>query len=255
MSIVYIKKDSNNVITNINSSDFLTDISDWIGIDEGIGDKYSHAQSQYLAKGICDGLGRFNYKYDNNVVTVLTESEKASLFGKRTETIASIGSDYGEVGTWSDGNPDNEDRLYRFVTIVGDQREISIANSTSQIVGTSNLMQNVGFLGNYTSGSESDNSKVIVSILGISYVKTNDSSIVANDRVMSDDNGYAVKSSNNLGYRVLGRTEDDLLEIVVSPNTDMIQRIKTDMFKYVVGTEEPTAETCPEGYFYFKISE
>lgn len=133
---------------------------------------------------------------------------------------------YGEVATWQDGNPSSEDRLYRFVTIVGNNREIGIANSTSQIVGTSNLIDNVGFLGNYIEGVESDTSKAIVSILGCSYVKTNDNTIVANDRVMSDDNGYAVKSSNNLGYRVLKVVERGLLEIVVSPNTDLIQRVK-----------------------------
>lgn len=141
----------------------------------------------------------------------------------------SSGSDYGEVGTWEDGNPSSENRLYRFVTIVGENREIAIADSTSQIVGTSNLMENVGFLGNYTTGAENDTSKVIVSILGCSYVKSYDDTIVANDRVMSDDNGYAIKSTNNLGYRVLKVVEDGLLEIVVSPNTDMIQRIRTDV--------------------------
>lgn len=133
---------------------------------------------------------------------------------------------YGEVCTWQDGNPSSEDRLYRFVTIVGDNHEIGIANSTSQIVGTSNLIDNVGFLGNYTEGIESDTLKAIVSILGCSYVKTNDSTIVVNDRVMSDDNGYAIKSTNALGYRVLKVVEVGLLEIAVSPNTDLIQRVK-----------------------------
>ena len=166
----------------------------------------------------------------------------------------STGSDYGEVRTWADGNTSAEDRLYRFVTISGSARNIAIANSTDQIVGTSNKKENVGFIGNYTAGAESDSSKVIVSILGVSYVKTNDNTIVANDRVMSDDSGYAIKSTNNLGYRVLSVPEEGLLEIVVSPNTDMIQRIKSDMFKYNVGTAEPTTETCPDGYFYFKIS-
>lgn len=146
-------------------------------------------------------------------------------------SVTSAGSDYGEVGTWSDLNPDSEDRLYRFVTISGSARNIAIANSTDQIVGTSNIKENVGFIGNYTPGAESDRSKVIVSILGVSYVKTSDSTIAANDRVMSDDQGYAVKSNNNLGYRVLSVPEEGLLEIVVSPNTDMVQRIKTDMIQ------------------------
>jgi hypothetical protein len=166
----------------------------------------------------------------------------------------SDGSDYGEVGTWDDGNPSNEDRLYRFVTIVGDNREIGIANSTSQIVGTSNKMENVGFLGNYTQGAESDTSKVVVSILGVAFVKTNDNTIVANDRVMSDDNGYAVKSTNDLGYRVLSVFEDGLLEIVVSPNTDMIQRIKETHIPKKITLGTTWTQDSTNGYYTQTVS-
>ena len=172
-----------------------------------------------------DNLTRFYTKLKDKMYL---KTEVADLLLNQ-DTVVSKGTNYGEVCTWNDGNPSSEDRLYRFVTIVGDNREIGIANSTSQIVGTSNLMENVGFLGNYTPNAESDTSKVIVSILGCSYVKTNDNTIVANDRVMSDDNGYAIKSSNNLGYRVLKVVSSGLLEIVVSPNTDMVQRIRTDV--------------------------
>lgn len=147
------------------------------------------------------------------------------------ETVVTSGSGYGEVGIWYDGNPSSEDRLYRFVTIEGNNREIGIANSTDQIVGTSNVISNIGFLGNYHENDENDPTKVIVSILGVSYVKTGDNTIVANDRVMSDDNGYAVKSSNNIGYRVLRVVETGLLEIVIFPNTDMIQRIRTKIIE------------------------
>ncbi len=166
----------------------------------------------------------------------------------------SDGSDYGEVGTWDDGNPSSEDRLYRFVTIVGENREVGIANSTSQIVGTSNKMENVGFLGNYTPGAENDSTKVIVSILGVSYVKTNDNTIVANDRVMSDDNGYAVKSSNNCGYRVLGVVETGLLEIVVSPNTDLIQRIRETHIAKPVTLGTTWTQDSTNGYYTQTVS-
>lgn len=145
------------------------------------------------------------------------------------QTILAHGGDLAEVGLWVDDNPNNEDRLYRFLTIAGSTgREIQIANSTSQIVGTSNLKSNVGFLGNYYKGNENDHTKVIVSIIGVVKVKSNDSSIQVNDRVVSDDNGYAVKSSNNCGYRVL-EVNGNMLTIVISPNTDIIQKIKIDM--------------------------
>lgn len=149
--------------------------------------------------------------------------------GDAETNVVSSRSNYGEVVAWFDGNPNNEDRLYRFVTIVGENREIKIADETDQIIGTSNIKSNVGFIGNYRKGDENDIAKALVSILGVSYVRTNDNTITKNDRVMSDNNGYAIKSTNNLGYRVIRVMESGLLEIVVSPNTDMIQRIKGDI--------------------------
>lgn len=146
------------------------------------------------------------------------------------ETVVSSGVDYAEIGSWDDDNTENEDRLYRFVTISDiPGEEIKLSTSTSQIVGTTNLKSNVGFLGNYNKGDEDDTTKAIVSILGVAPVKTNDTTIQVNDRVMSDDNGYAVKSSNNLGYRVISILENGLLNISLSPNTDLMQRIKTDV--------------------------
>ena len=76
---VYIQTDINKTVTAINSSIFLQDTTGWIEIDEGNGDKYAHAQSQYLTKGLMDEKGRFNYKYDTSLVE-LTEAEKGILF-------------------------------------------------------------------------------------------------------------------------------------------------------------------------------
>ena len=76
---VYVKLDESKVIKEINSSIFLKDITGYIEIDEGLGDKYSHAQSQYLEKGLIDERGRFNYKFDGGLLE-LTEEEKENLF-------------------------------------------------------------------------------------------------------------------------------------------------------------------------------
>lgn len=76
---VYIQTDTNKTVIAINSSIFLQDTTDWMEIDEGNGDKYAHAQSQYLEKGLMDEKGRFNYKYDTSLVE-LTEAEKEILF-------------------------------------------------------------------------------------------------------------------------------------------------------------------------------
>lgn len=65
---VYIKVNSNNEIIDINSEIFITDLTNWIEIDSGFGDTFSHAQSQYFEKGLTDDEGRRNYKYENGEI-------------------------------------------------------------------------------------------------------------------------------------------------------------------------------------------
>ena len=77
---IYIKTDKNNCIIGVESDLTLEDTSGYIQIDEGIGDKYSHAQGNYLDKGLMDSNGKYNYKYVNNEVVELTDEEKESLF-------------------------------------------------------------------------------------------------------------------------------------------------------------------------------
>ena len=77
---VYIKLNEDNCIIEINSSIFLNDVSDYICIDEGNGDKYAHAQGNYLEEGLFDDTGKFNYKYIENKIIKLSDEEKESLF-------------------------------------------------------------------------------------------------------------------------------------------------------------------------------
>lgn len=74
--IVYIKTDIENRIIAINSSAFLFDTTGWIQIDEGIGDRYHHAQGNYLEKGLVDEYGRYNYRYVDGQVVEIPETEK-----------------------------------------------------------------------------------------------------------------------------------------------------------------------------------
>ena len=74
--IVYIKTDTENRIISINSSAFLFDATGWTQIDEGIGDKFHHAQGNYLEKGLVDEHGRYNYRYVDGQVVEIPESEK-----------------------------------------------------------------------------------------------------------------------------------------------------------------------------------
>lgn len=62
---VYIKIDYSNAIVEVGSDIFITDISNWIKIDEGYGDRYYHAQSEYFDKPLVNENGTYNYIYKN----------------------------------------------------------------------------------------------------------------------------------------------------------------------------------------------
>ena len=67
---VYIKVNDKNEITDVASSIFIKDLTGWIEIDSGFGDKYAHAQSQYFDKPLINENGVYNYKYINNKITI-----------------------------------------------------------------------------------------------------------------------------------------------------------------------------------------
>ena len=66
---VYIKVNANNEIVKVGSSIFIKDTTRWIKIDEGYGDRYSHAQSQYFPNSLMNENGTYNYKFiDGKVI-------------------------------------------------------------------------------------------------------------------------------------------------------------------------------------------
>ena len=78
---------SNGYITSINSEIFLSqeEIQTMTEIDRGQGDKYAHAQSQYLKKGLVDEKGRYNYKFVEGKVIEVAEAEKQTIKEPKAE--------------------------------------------------------------------------------------------------------------------------------------------------------------------------
>lgn len=72
---VYVFVNSNGYITSVNSSSFLKDISGWIQIDEGFGDKYHHAQGNYFNKPLSTEEGAYNYKLVDGAPIECTSEE------------------------------------------------------------------------------------------------------------------------------------------------------------------------------------
>lgn len=67
--IVYAKLDEENRITSVNSSAFLRETDGWTEIDSGYGDRYHHAQGNYLPGPLTDERGVYRYKLvDGNAV-------------------------------------------------------------------------------------------------------------------------------------------------------------------------------------------
>ena len=76
--IVYAKTDSNGYITSINSSAFLSDTTGWTEIDSGYGDKYHHAQNNYLPQPLRTCGGAWRYKLVDGKPVECTAEEIAA---------------------------------------------------------------------------------------------------------------------------------------------------------------------------------
>lgn len=78
--IVYIRTDSSNRILEINSSAFLAETTGWTQIDEGWGDKYHHAQGNYLDGPLYTEDGIPRYKLEDGKAVARTEEEIAAIY-------------------------------------------------------------------------------------------------------------------------------------------------------------------------------
>ena len=75
---VFIKTDSQDRITAVNSEIFISDLSGWTEIDSGDGDRFVHAQGNYLPKSVIDDNGIFRYKYVDGAIYERSADEMAA---------------------------------------------------------------------------------------------------------------------------------------------------------------------------------
>lgn len=93
---VYIKLNEQNEITQVNSEMFINDLSGWIEIDEGNGDKYSHAQTEYFDKPLRTQNGDYIYEYVDGRVREKDQT-KNQLRRERERRIAELKSNLAET--------------------------------------------------------------------------------------------------------------------------------------------------------------
>lgn len=83
---VFVKTDNTNHIIDINSDAFLADTTGWIKVDTGDGDKYHHAQGNYLDKSLMTEQGLYRYKLVAGFPVELTPEELAAEANKLPQT-------------------------------------------------------------------------------------------------------------------------------------------------------------------------
>lgn len=126
--IVYVKVDESNRVMSINSSEFLADVTGWAEIDSGYGDKYHHAQGNYLPGPLYDDRGICRYKLVNGRPVERTQEEMDADYvppevkPTDTERILQLESEKklltAQVQALSDRNDFMEDCIAEMATIV-----------------------------------------------------------------------------------------------------------------------------------------
>lgn len=75
---VYVRTDEAGRVVEMASSIFLTDPAGWTEIGEGEGDRYAHAQGNFLEKPLTGEDGVHNYRLEEGTIRESTEEEKAA---------------------------------------------------------------------------------------------------------------------------------------------------------------------------------
>lgn len=79
---VLVQTDDAGRVTAINSDAFVSG-DGWTAVDEGEGDRYRHAQNNYLLKPLTDERGVYRYKLVDGLVAQRTQAEMDADFDAR----------------------------------------------------------------------------------------------------------------------------------------------------------------------------
>ena len=79
---VLVQTDEAGRVTAINSDAFVSG-DGWTAVDEGEGDRYRHAQNNYLLKPLTDERGVYRYKLVDGLVAQRTQAEMDADFDAR----------------------------------------------------------------------------------------------------------------------------------------------------------------------------
>ena len=136
---------------------------------------------------------------DQHPITAITGLQEELEDIERLKTVYSDDRNQANYYLWEDENILQEDRVGYFVSVRSDINEIGICTSESDIFGVT--VDGAGFIG-AQSDIPRDCKYGLVAHNGIVHVRC-ELSVNVGDCVISNDYGYA--TSNNNGYKVVGR--------------------------------------------------
>ena len=144
--------------------------------------------------------------------------------------VASPNADFAEVAEWSDGNPDNEDRIGYFVCFDVPTSGIIMRKANADDDAKGVTVAKPSFAGNCTEDKFDENGKLLpqyeyVGVIGLVPVHDNGDCIVGG-RCIPADGGIAKPSPNDKGYQVVERYNENMVLIAVEPNGDMVCRLQ-----------------------------
>lgn len=124
---VLVRTDEQNRIIAINSSAFVADAEGWVQIDEGDGDRYHHAQGNYLPMPLTDDRGVYRYKLEEGHAVERTQAEMDGDYAARpvpatAKTNAELEAENvllkAQIQAISDRNDFMEDCIAEMATVV-----------------------------------------------------------------------------------------------------------------------------------------
>lgn len=65
---VYVRPDARGRVTGVTSDAFLDDLTGWVKVDEGPGDRFHHAQGCYLPGPLTDERGAYRYRLERGAI-------------------------------------------------------------------------------------------------------------------------------------------------------------------------------------------
>lgn len=144
-------------------------------------------------------------------------------------TISSLLNNYAEVAKWSDDNILNEDRVGYFVSIDTD----GIKKSSEDSITIGVTVAKPGFTTNANEEMYDDNGELLSKynyMVSNGFVTVIDNGeCVVNERCMSNNDGIAIPSINDMGYYVVSRVDNTHVVILMDSQVDSLIKLQSNV--------------------------